>query len=153
MTTINRVLATFIFVLLSSALLITPVEAGVSCHKINAKGEGQDLGGGVTEARIFGGGLLNGRTDAMFVITGGSPPALEFDGSITFTTKRATLMVAIEGIFNIASGEFLASGPVVAASGKLEGATGMLVFDGIQDLVDGSFVETVTGQICVDLAP
>jgi hypothetical protein len=35
--------------------------AGVSCHKINAKGVGQDLGGGNTEAYIIGGGLLHER--------------------------------------------------------------------------------------------
>ena len=35
----------------------------------------------------------------------------------------------------------------------MQWSVGMLVFDGIENLVDGSFVETVTGQICVDLAP
>jgi hypothetical protein len=150
---INRQLAVFMLALISSVTLVTPAHTGTSCHKINAKGEGQDLGGGMTEARIFGGGLLNGTTEAQFEIVGGAAPAFDFDGAITFTTNKATLTVDIAGIFNVATGEFFAAGPVAYATGKLEGAVGMLVFDGIQNLGDGSFVEIVTGQICVDLAP
>ena len=51
------------------------------------------------------------------------------------------------------TGEFSASGPVTDATGKLAGATGTLPFDGVEDLSTGSFVEEVTGLVCVDLAP
>jgi hypothetical protein len=34
---------------------------------------------------------------------------------------------------------------------KLAGATGSLSLEGIEDLSDGTFVEDVTGEICLDL--
>ena len=127
--------------------------AGVSCHKINAKGVGQDLGGGNTTARIIGGGLLHGTTEGSFMITGGVPPVLSIAGTVIFTTKQATLTVGVAGTFDIATGDFAATGPVTAATGKLTGATGTLLLEGVQDLSTGTFVEDVTGLICVDLAP
>jgi hypothetical protein len=127
--------------------------AAVSCHKINAKGVGQDLGGGVTTARIIGGGLLHGTTAGNFMITGGSPPVLSIAGTVTFTTKQATLTVSVAGTFDVSTGDFAATGPVAAATGKLAGATGTLLLEGVQDLSTGSFVEDVTGLICVDLSP
>jgi hypothetical protein len=134
-------------------LLASQVDAGVSCHRINAKGEGQDLGGGVTEARIIGGGLLQGSTVGNFAITGGAPPVFEVAGTVMFTTHQATLTASVTGTFNVMTGEFVTSGPVSAATGKLAGATGSLVLDGVQDLVTGAFVEDVTGLVCVDLSP
>jgi hypothetical protein len=140
-------------VVVASLIGITTVQAGVSCHKINAKGSGQDLGGGRTEAQIIGGGLLQGTTQASFVITGGLPPVFSIAGAVMFTTKQTTLTVSVAGTFNVATGAFMASGPVTAATGKLTGATGTLVFDGVQDLATGKFVEDVSGLICADLAP
>ena len=70
-----------------------------------------------------------------------------------FTTNNATLTVTVAGTFDVATGEFRASGMVTDATGKLAGATGTLLLEGIQDLSNGRFVETVTGTICVDLAP
>ena len=86
------------------------------------------------------------------MITGGTPPDLSFSGTVTFTTKHATLIVTVVGTFNVANGNFIASGPVTSASGKLSGATGSLILEGVQDLPTGKFVEDVTGLICVDLA-
>ena len=149
-----------LFVLVGTLIMTSQAEAGVSCHTINAKGVGQGTGGTGTQddplttvAQIKGGGLLQGTTEASFIITGGSPPILEFEGPITFTTNKATLTVFLTGTLDVVTGVFMANGPVVDADGKLEGATGSLIFDGVQNLVDGSFVETVTGQICVDLGP
>ena len=127
--------------------------AEVSCHKINAQGVGQDLGGGATEAQIIGGGLLEGTTAAQFIITGVSGTLASFEGTVTFTTNRATLTVTVTGTLDVATGGFSASGPVTDASGKLEGATGSLSINGIQDLATGRFEEDVTGEICVDLSP
>lgn len=126
--------------------------AGTSCHKINAKGVGQDLGGGATQAQIKGGGLLQGTTVGQFTPSG-TPPVLLITGTVKFTTNKATLTVAVNGMFNVATGEFDASGPVSAATGKLAGATGNLRLKGIENLTTGAFTETVTGNICADLSP
>jgi hypothetical protein len=38
---------------------------------------------------------------------------------------------------------------VSASTGKLAGATGNLTLDGVENLADGSFTETITGSICL----
>jgi len=153
MKMLGRLILLVLLVSLWTLLLSSPVQAGVSCHNINARGVGQDLGGGVTQARIIGGGLLHGTTAASFTITGFAGDVASFAGTVIFTTKHATLTVTIEGTLNVVTGAFNAFGPVTAATGKLAGATGSLTFDGVEDLTDGSFEERVTGEICVDLAP
>ena len=152
MEALRRTAVRSMFVVASALLGVTAAHAGVSCHKINAKGAGQDLGGGNTQAQIIGGGLLQGTTRASFGITGGTPPLLSISGAVMFTTNQATLTVSVIGTFNVATGSFNASGPVTAATGKLTGATGTLVLEGLEDLTTGKFVEDVTGLICVDLA-
>lgn len=125
---------------------------GESCHKINATGVGQDLGGGHTTARIIGGGLLQGTTRGAFAI-GGAPPVFAIEGSVVFTTNRATLTVGVSGTFDVSTGAFSAAGPVTDATGKLEGASGSLTLSGVENLATGQFTETVTGSICVNLSP
>jgi hypothetical protein len=107
----------------------------------------------MTEAQIIGGGLLHGKTLGQFGIVGGAPPEFAVAGTVTFTTRHGTLTISPTGTFNVASGNFLTSGPVTASTGKLAGATGTLMLEGVQDLSSGKFVEDVTGLICVDLAP
>jgi hypothetical protein len=140
-------------ILVAAAVVATlgHAHAAVSCHKINAKGVGQDLGGGVTEARIVGGGLLHGTTQGNFIITGGAPPVFVIGGTVTFTTRQATLTVSLTGTFDVATGAFVTTGPVMSSTGKLAGATGTLTLDGVQDLASGRFTEEVNGLICVDL--
>ncbi len=138
-----------------------PATAAVSCHPINAKGMGQgappqagDPPGLIrTIAQIRGGGLLQGTTEAAFQVTGTTPTGIAFAGDITFTTNRATLTVDLDGTLDLTTGDFAASGDVSGATGKLEGATGSLTLVGVQNLLDptGSFTETVSGEICVDL--
>ena len=138
-----------------------PATAGVSCHQINAKGAGQatppqagDPPGLIrTAAQIRGGGLLQGRTEAVFQVTGSTPTGIAFAGDITFTTNRATLSVDLDGTLDLTTGDFGASGDVSEATGKLDGAIGTLTLAGVQNLLDpaGSFIETVSGEICVDL--
>jgi hypothetical protein len=152
MKALKRSVELFLFVLAASLLAVSPAHAAVSCHKINAKGVGQDLGGGMTEAQIIGGGLLHGTTQGSFA-AGGAPPVLSIEGTVTFTTNKATLTVTVTGTLNVATGDFMASGPVTAATGKLAGAKGTLVLDGTEDLITGTFVEDVSGLVCVDLAP
>jgi hypothetical protein len=152
MKVFGKVVHLFLVMFVASLMMFGQTQAAESCHKINAKGEGQDLGGGHTVATLKGGGLLNGSTEGQFS-TAGSPPALDIAGTVKFTTKQATLTVYGAGKIDGSTGEFYASGPVIAATGKLEGATGTLTFQGVENLSTGSFVETITGQICVDLAP
>jgi len=138
-----------------------PATATVSCHQINARGEGRgappqagDPPGLIrTVAQIRGGGLLQGTTEAVFQVTGSTPTGIAFAGDIDFTTNRATLTVDLDGTLDLTTGEFAASGDVTEATGKLDGATGTLTLAGRQNLLDpaGSFAETVSGQICVDL--
>jgi hypothetical protein len=149
----RRIVRLIVFVIVGGLMMVSQAQAAESCHKINAKGVGQDLGGGMTEAQIIGGGLLDGTTEGNFVITGGSFPLFSIAGTVTFTTHQGTLTVSVAGTFNVATGEFSASGTVTGATGKLAGATGELSLEGVENLSDGSFVEDVTGEICVDLAP
>ena len=150
-----RALGAGLCALAGMLLLAGSVQArtgGESCHRINAKGVGQDLGGGHTTARIIGGGLLQGTTGGTFTI-GGAPPVFAIQGSVVFTTNQATLAVGVSGTFDVSTGAFSASGPVTAATGKLEGATGSLTLSGVEDFATGQFTETVTGSICVNLSP
>jgi len=119
------------------------------CRTVKANGVGQDLGGGNTIATITQGGILNGTTAAHFDINGGAFPTFTFAGTVTFTTKRGTLAVAISGTFNVATGDFAASGPITGGTGRFAGATGTLTFAGNENLQTGTFTETVQGTICL----
>ena len=154
MKTLKKLVDLFLVIFAASLIVASSAHAAVSCHKINAKGAGQDLGGGVTEAQIIGGGLLHGTTQGLFVVTG-VPPVYTIAGTVTFTTRQGILPVTVTGTFDVVTGNFIASGPVASASatGKLTGATGTLLFEGIEDFSTGKFVEDVKGLICLDLAP
>jgi hypothetical protein len=131
----------------------TAVDAAASCHRIEASGVGQDQGGGNTVAQISDGGLLQGTTAAAFTITGLSGTLASFVGTITFTPNRATLAGEVAGTLDLATGVFNATTSSLLGTGKLEGATGGLVFTGVENLLTGTFTEVVAGQVCVDLAP
>jgi hypothetical protein len=120
-----------------------------ACQPVHGRGVGQDLGGGNTAATITRGGILNGTTKAHFDITGGTPPALSFEGTIVFTTKKGTLTASIAGTFNVATGAFAATGAVTGGTGRFAEATGNLSLAGVEDLTTGSFTETVTGRLCL----
>jgi hypothetical protein len=145
--------AVVLSIAITAATAAAPAPAAVSCHTVNARGVGQDLGGGTTAATISGGGLLEGTTAAAFVITGISGTVASFEGTIVFTVNRATLTASLTGTLDIASGAFSAVSSGIAGTGKLAGATGSLTLQGVEDLSSGSFTETVTGEICADLAP
>ena len=142
-----------LLLLLIPAATAAPAAAAVSCHVINAKGVGQDVGGGVTRAEILGGGLLHGTTNAAFTITGLSGTVASFTGTIVFTVNNATLTATVNGTLDLSTGEFNATTSSISGTGKLAGATGSLTFSGVENLADGSFKETVTGEICAELAP
>jgi hypothetical protein len=148
----NRMRAfTLSLVLVMSGLSMAgQVQAAASCHTINAKGDGQDLGGGVTQAHVIGGGLLHGTTDGNFTVTGVSGTVASIAGTVQFTTNRATLTVTVSGTLDVSSGAFSAAGPVTASTDKLAGASGNLSFNGVENLSTGSFVEDIAGRICLD---
>jgi len=153
----------FIVFLLPLALLVvpSPAVAAESCRAINATGVGSgaptepgDPPGLVrTRAQLADAGLLQGTTAAAFTVTGLTDTGISFAGPLTITTNRATVVVGLTGTLDLGTGQFAASGPIVAATGKLSGATGSLTLAGQQDLTDpaGGFTETVSGSICVDL--
>jgi hypothetical protein len=124
-----------------------------ACHSIDATGVGQDLGEGRTVAQISDGGLLQGTTAASFQITGLSGTVASFAGTITFTTNRGTLTATVAGTLDLATGAFSATSSSLSGTGKLAGASGSLVFNGVENLATGAFTEVITGSICVDLAP
>jgi hypothetical protein len=136
--------------------------ASVSCHGITATGTGSGAAAQPgdppnlvrTRARLSDGGLLQGTTAASFTITGPTSTGVAFAGPLTVTANRATVTVALTGTLDVSTGEFSATGPIVASTGKLSGAIGSLTLSGVQDLSDpaGSFTEVVTGSICVDLS-
>ena len=138
--------------LLLASFFSVPAEAGVSCHVINAKGVGEDLGGATT-GNVIGGGLLHGTFESTIFITDVSGTLASFIETVTFTMRRATLTAVFAGKIDLATGESSASGPVTGSTGKLSGATGNLSFSGTLDLATGIFTEDLTGLICVDLAP
>ena len=139
--------------LIGAAAAPAAARGATSCHNINAKGVGQDLGGGRTTAQIIGGGLLNGTTEASFTIIGFSGTVASFEGKIVFTVNKATLTANVSGTLDVATGEFNATTSSISGTGKLAGATGSLSFNGVEDLSTGSFTEDVTGEICADLSP
>jgi hypothetical protein len=140
-------------VLVSLGALMSPAQAGVSCHLMNAKAVGEDVGGGNTTARVIGGGLLEGTSAGSLTITGVSGTVASFTETVTFTNQHGTLTVSVTGAIDVITGQFNASGPVTASTGKLSGATGQLSLSGVAHFATGIFTEDITGVICVDLAP
>ena len=155
----------FVFVvwLLPLALLVvpSPAVAAESCRAINATGMGSGAPAEPgdppnlirTRAQLADAGLLQGTTAAAFTITGVTDTGITFAGPLTITTNRATVLVDLTGTLDVTTGQFVGSGPIVATTGKLSGATGSLTLSGEQDLTDpaGRFTETVSGSLCVDL--
>jgi hypothetical protein len=153
MKTSGRSNRSFLFALVATLLItIGQAEAAVSCHKINAKGIGQDNFDLTTQANINGGGLLNGTTASTLIATGFVFPDFSFGGTIVFTTDQATLTASIAGTLDVTNGAFSAMANVTGGTGKLAGATGTLSFDGVEDLTTGRFVEDVGGVVCADLS-
>ena len=141
-------------ILLFAALLGLPAQASESCHLINAKAVGKDLGFGNTAADILGGGLLQGTVAGHITVTGdpisGLAPFME---TATFTNQHGTLTVVVTGAIDINTGQFNATGAVTGATGKLSGATGNISFSGMVNFATAIFSEDVSGIVCVNLAP
>ena len=106
-------------VALGSWMTVTPAQAGVSCHLINAKGVGNDNGSGGTTGNVIGGGLLQGTISGTITPTGISGTVATFIEILVFNNQHGTLTVRLEGAIDVTTGQFAAGGPVVEATGKL----------------------------------
>ena len=153
----GRVGLLFLFVVVGTLMLVNLSQAAESSHKINAKGVGLFIGtgsGGTSETQIIGGGLLQGTARGSTEVTDFTGfPVLVIAGTETFTTNKGTLIVDIEGTVNLVTGEFVFYGPINGVDGKLYGAYGTLIFEGVQDIGTGVFTEDITGVMFVDLSP
>jgi len=138
---------------LLAAMTVSPARAGVACHLINAKGVGQDQGGGSTTGNVIDGGLLQGTIAGNISVTGVSGNIASFVETVTFTNRHGTLTIVVTGAIDVTTGHFNASGPVTAATRKLSGATGNIALSGVVNFATGIFTEDITGSVCVDLAP
>ena|SRR5690606_6105368 len=130
-----------LFFFLSSTML--PLKG---CHKINAKGKGAITGGVapqvITEVDIIGGGLLNGRTYAVFTMGASG----DFTGDLDLITKHGAIHFVI-GDGQFTGNQFKATAIAVSSSGKLSGASGALVLEGVS-ISETDFTETIRGEIC-----
>ena len=139
-------------------LVIGPARADVTCHEIDAKGEGritsQTPTETDTESQIIGGGIIHGTTTAQLFPTGFDPATgIEtFAGTLVLTTEHGTLTLDIfDGVFNTVTGEFSNDSVVVDGTDRFAGATGGLFFHGFV-AADGTFTDDeISGQICADL--
>jgi hypothetical protein len=138
---------------MGALMTVSPAQAEVSCHLINGKAVGQDLGGGRTAGATIGGGLLQGTIAGTIVGTGITGTVASFQETVIFTNSRGTLTVVVTGGIDVTTGQFNGSGPITAATGKLSGATGNLSLSGAVNFATGIFSEDVSGVICADLAP
>lgn len=147
-----------------TTLMVSQAQAAVSCHKINAKGIGKDLGDGESDISIIGGGLLHGTVEGFYEVTDfDGESVFTVAGTSVFTTNGGTLTVTAEGTVDVdfdpdtgeaITGESDVSGTVVDATEKLAGATGAVRFVGIEDFLTGNILlDKLTGEICVDLRP
>ena len=152
MKSLSRLL--WVLVLVGVSLVpVNPAFAGVTCHQINAKGEGQvNFDTNSSVGQIIGGGLLHGTTEGFFTFTSFDPDTGvgTYEGTFRITTKHGTLTLHMfDGIFNTQTGVFSNDSTAVAGTGKLEGPTGGLFFEGVV-APDGHFTDTIRGEICLD---
>ena len=99
---------------------------------------------GTTTGNVIDRGLLQGTIAGNLSVTGVSGNIASFVATVTFTNQHGTLTLVVTGAIDVTTGQFKASGPVPAATGKLSG---------VVDFATGIFTEDITGSVCVDLAP
>lgn len=121
--------------------------AGPICLPVSASGVGQDLGGGHTQATISIHGVVVGRTNASFT-TQVVGTIASFTGPIVFSSLPGTLTAQVAGTFDLTTGAFLATSTSITGTGLLRGITGRVTLVGHESLTNGTFTETLTGQLC-----
>jgi hypothetical protein len=126
-----------------------PAHATGLCVPIVAQGDGQDLGNGNTTATITTHGLLLGTTAASFTITGTSGTTVSFVGPLVFTTPLGTLTAQLTGSLDSATGSFQSDSTSLTGTGLFRRVSGKVRLVGVENLLTGSFTETVTGRLCI----
>lgn len=134
------------------------------CVPISATGTGQDVSDPTEMGVVRTEGTIAIRrheiatTKAVFRITGGTPTVATFAGPLTIYPKLVSGRITADlvGTLNVSTATtppteatFTATATSVTGDGQLSGVTGSLEIKGVQNLVDGSFTETLTGQVCV----
>lgn len=134
-------------------------QADEECHVIDGRGAGYETGPGTTVATIRGAGLLTGTTAGEFTAVPNEDGSFRLTGTVDFTVNRAALAVDVAGTLTLTSPEgdirFDVESTGFTGTGKLAGVsagTSDLRLAGV-GVLGGAFTETVTGTICVDLAP
>ena len=143
---------------LTAAAVLVPAQADAAarvadhqrCTPVEATGVGDDLGGGRTEATLSVAGVPVATSAAAFTIGAVDGTVAGFTGPIVLTPLRGpgTLTAQVAGTFDLASGAFRATSTSLSGTGPLKKVTGTLTFAGVEDFADGSFTESVTGQLC-----
>ena len=121
------------------------------CRAFHATGVGTDNGDGTTSATLYQGEREVGTSQGTLVLdlTAGEGP-LPFTGTIVITSnKKGTLEAAVEGAFDVVTGEFVARSVELDGTGPMKNATGKLRIEGVQDTATGTFTEVVHARICV----
>ena len=136
-----------LFALGLSLAICRSADATPPCQQVQAKGVGQDHGNGTTTAAIVG-GPLSGTSTASFAIVAVVNGVATLDGHVDFATSSGDLTVQVTGSFDLTTGKFNVSGPVIQGTGSLAGASGTLFFQGVEDFSTGQFSEKVSGKIC-----
>lgn len=116
------------------------------CVPFTVTGVGQDLGGGRTEAVLSAHGRRIGTTTASFTPTNATGG---FEGPLTFVPDRvpgSPLTAELQGTLD-ATGAFSATSTSLSGKGQLQRVTGSLRVNGVVS-ADGSFTETLVGQLC-----
>jgi len=124
----------------------------VHLHKINAHGQGEITSynmatGQVTTSGMIDNGLLRGTTQfsAQFIDAQG-----DYVGSTTIVTNQGTVALTDVGVLR-PNGTFTDNATITGGTGRFDGATGSLVFEG-HELADGvHFIDdSITGSIYLD---
>jgi hypothetical protein len=119
------------------------------CVPVHAAGVGQDLGNGMTEATISSHGVVLGTTHATFTPTSVTPTSESFTGPIVFSSKVGTLTAQVDGAFDITAGTFTATSTSIAGTQLLRGVSGQVTLNGTENLSTLTFMETITGRLCL----
>jgi hypothetical protein len=118
------------------------------CLPVSATGVGQDLGGGNTQATISIHGVEVGQTNASFTTTQVVKTIASFTGPIVFSSPPGTLTAQVAGTFDLTTGAFHVTSTSITGTGLLRGITGRMTLVGHENLTNGTFTETLTGQLC-----
>ena len=129
-----------------------PADAQVACVRVNTRVEGTaDFTTNTVQGAFVGGGVLHGTAEGSFAFTSTDPVTgtATYVGTYLITTKHGTLSLDLfGGVIDLATLTGSNDSVVTGGTGRFEGATGGLVFEGgVQP--DGTFADDLTGTVCL----